>query len=119
MQTTSEGLWEKCRTIVNDGGLTFSPVLHAPAGGYMVSIAGSERSIPVDSFGPEGLAEYIADYSDRVISEGLFYGAWVDGGLVYLDLSMNLRDRAEAEAIGRLESQLAIYDVANGDVISL
>ncbi|MEU2361819.1 hypothetical protein ABZ616_13985 [Streptomyces noursei] len=112
-------LAEQCRAIVNDGGLTFSPTLPAPVDGFMVSIAGSERTIPVESFGPEVLAHYVADYASRVTDQGLFFGAWVDCGLVYLDLSMNVTDRAEAEAMGRLESQLAIFDVVNGEVISL
>ncbi|MFG2228062.1 hypothetical protein [Streptomyces sp. NPDC048644] len=112
-------LVEQCRAIINDGGHTFSPTLPTPVDGYMVSIAGSERTFPVESFGPEVLAEYMADYAPRVANQGLFYGAWVDGGLVYLDLSLNVADRAEAEAMGRLESQLAIFDVANGEVISL
>ncbi|GAA4071582.1 hypothetical protein [Streptomyces hundungensis] len=110
---------EHCRVIVNDGGLTFSPIRPTPVDGYMVSIAGSERTIPIESFGSETLAEYMSGYASSAIGRGLFYGAWVDGGLVYLDLSVNVRDREEAEAMGRLESQLAIFDVANGDVISL
>ncbi|MCM1967768.1 hypothetical protein [Streptomyces sp. G1] len=109
----------QCEAIVRDGGLTFSPVRPAPTGGYMVSVAGSERMIPLGSFGPENLTDYFAEYGARVLGEGFFFGAWVDGGFVYLDLSMNLRDRSEAEVMGRLESQLAIYDIANGQVISL
>ncbi|MFI6682534.1 hypothetical protein [Streptomyces sp. NPDC050485] len=112
-------LVEQCRAIVNDGGLTFSPILPTPVGGFMVSIAGSERTVPIESFGPEVLAEYMADYASHVASRGLFYGAWIDGGMVYLDLSMNVQDRAEAMALGRLESQLAIFDIANNDVVSL
>ncbi|MEV0445705.1 hypothetical protein AB0I84_17685 [Streptomyces spectabilis] len=112
-------LVEQCRTIIEGGGLTFSPNLPTPTGGYMVSIAGSERTIPVESFGPNSLAAYVADYWPRAVGENLYYGAWVDGDLVYLDLSVNVESREEAEAMGRLESQLAIYDVLNGDVISL
>ncbi|MFD7336701.1 hypothetical protein ACFV98_11940 [Streptomyces violascens] len=112
-------LQDQCRTIVDDGGLTFSPFELTPVVGYMVSIAGSERIIPLEDFGPENLAEYVGDYAASVADLGLFYGAWVDEGLVYLDLSMNVIDRSEAVAMGHLESQLAIFDVANGDVISL
>ncbi|UQI44608.1 hypothetical protein M1P56_09745 [Streptomyces sp. HU2014] len=115
----TETIEARCEAIIRDGGLTFSPVRPAPVGGYMVSVAGSERMIPLSVFGPEMLAAYVADYSDRAMGEGFFFGAWVDGGFVYLDLSVNLRDRSEAEVMGRLESQLAIYDVANGSVISL
>ncbi|MGW1867977.1 hypothetical protein ACWCPS_20700 [Streptomyces mauvecolor] len=112
-------LAEQSRAIITDGGLTFSPFLPTPVVGYMVSIAGSERTIPLEDFGPESLAEYVGDYAASVADRGLFYGAWVDEGLVYLDLSMNVIDRSEAVAMGHLESQLAIFDVANGDVISL
>ncbi|MEV5875779.1 hypothetical protein AB0L75_16390 [Streptomyces sp. NPDC052101] len=116
---TTLTLAEQCHAIIRDGGLTFSPFSPAPTCGYMVSIAGSERTIPLDDFGPGSLSAYMADYLAGVAGRGLFFGAWVDEGLVYLDLSMNVMDRAEAESMGRLESQLAIFDVVNGDVISL
>ncbi|MFD7015865.1 hypothetical protein [Streptomyces sp. NPDC059928] len=112
-------LAEQCHTIIREGGLTFSPFSPAPTCGYMVSIAGSERTVPLDDFGPENLAAYMGDYMAGVAERGLFFGAWIDEGLVYLDLSMNVADRSEAEAMGRLESQLAIFDIANGEVISL
>ncbi|WP_382465697.1 hypothetical protein ACFIN9_24580 [Streptomyces noursei] len=110
---------DQYRAIVDGDGLTYSPVRPTPVGGYMVSLAGSERTIPLERFTSGDFADYMSDYEFRVMNEGHFYGAWVDAGLVYLDLSVNVADRAEAEAMGRLESQLAIFDVANGYVISL
>ncbi|MER7986957.1 hypothetical protein ABTY53_15385 [Streptomyces noursei] len=110
---------DQYRAIIDGDGLTYSPVRPAPVSGYMVSLAGSERTFPLESFSSGDFADYMSDYECRVMGEGLFYGAWVDGELVYLDLSVNVADRAEAEAMGRLESQLAIFDVVNGDVISL
>lgn len=45
--------------------------------------------------------------------EGFFIGGWYDrkSGLYYLDVSENIQDRAQAELLGWLESQLAIWDV--------
>ncbi|MBT2383845.1 hypothetical protein [Streptomyces sp. ISL-11] len=103
-----------------NGGATYAPGRSVPMAGYMVSLHGSERTIPLDAFGSAELDNYIQEYAYRVDADArLFYGAWVDGETVYLDLSMNVADRAEALLIGEFESQLAIYDVANGDVITL
>ncbi|MER5439708.1 hypothetical protein [Streptomyces sp. NPDC002790] len=106
--------------ILASGGMTYRPGTPAPVGGYMVSVAGAERMLPVSRFTPLALEQYITDYRSRVkVTDALYYGAWVDGDYVYLDVSVNVQGRAEAESMGRLESQLAIFDVANADVISL
>ncbi|GHF38823.1 hypothetical protein GCM10010218_20080 [Streptomyces mashuensis] len=102
------------------GGATYAPDRPAPASGFMVSLNGSERTIPLAEFGPTELVNYMQEYAYRIDSDPrLYYGAWVDGGTVYLDISMNIADRAEALLMGEFESQKAIYDVTTGDVINL
>ncbi|MFH8346826.1 hypothetical protein [Streptomyces sp. NPDC018045] len=105
--------------IISNGGLTFSPMRPTPVSGYMVSVAGSERTFPLHSFSVSDLNKYMHEYLDRVVYESMFFGAWIDGDLVYLDLSVNIADRNAAVVLGRMESQLAIYDVTNEKVISL
>ncbi|MES9589935.1 hypothetical protein ABWK57_13900 [Streptomyces sp. NPDC094045] len=108
------------RTILFQGGITYRPDVVAPTTGYMVSLAGSERMMHVDRFSVAAYEQYLTDYRIRVRStNALFYGAWVDGGYVYLDLSINVQSLEEAKGLGHMESQLAIFDVANETVISL
>ncbi|UFQ16451.1 MULTISPECIES: hypothetical protein [Streptomyces] len=118
MQTnTLESLYAD---ILSSGGMTYRPGTPAPVAGYMVSVAGAERMLPVARFTPTALEQYMSDYRARMkTTDALYYGAWIDGDYVYLDVSVNVQGRAEAEAMGRLESQLAIYDVTNAEVISL
>ncbi|MFT2017746.1 hypothetical protein ACMA1D_18180 [Streptomyces sp. 796.1] len=119
MATRIVSVEQQYRSLLDGDGLTFSPTSPTPTSGFMVSLAGSERTFPVSRFTANELSEYVRDYAYRAAEESLFYGAWIDGGLVYLDLSVNVQDRSQAIALGRLESQLAIFDVANSEVISL
>lgn len=51
--------------------------------------------------------------------KGDFVGLWVNDGKVYIDLSIRIRKQNKAERIGRSLQQLAIYDWATGECISL
>lgn len=106
--------------IRKNGGATYAPGRSVPNSGFMVSLNGSERTFPLAEFGNAELANYMREYAYRIESDPrLYYGAWIDNGTVYLDVSMNITDRFEALLMGEFESQKAIYDVATGDVISL
>lgn len=89
----------------------------APSSGYMVSLPGREERIPVGLY----TAQHAVDYAARNYIKGAYLGAWLnpDDGHVYLDVSNCIGSRAEAEMFGRLRSQLAIYDVAKGEAITL
>jgi hypothetical protein len=106
--------------IVANGGLTWAPGKVAPVAGYMVSLKGTERMIPLDLFCAADLAIFAMDMGARVArDERAFFGAWVDGEHVYLDVSLNLPGRAQAIVSGLMHDQLAIFDVAAGEVIDL
>jgi hypothetical protein len=96
--------------ILTDGGATWSPVAKAPKSGFMVSLAGREARIPVEDFNDVRLGRYMAE---NELSRGQFYGAWIDGGSVYLDVSMNVATRGAALYIGARNRQLAVWDVVN------
>ncbi|MEU1353911.1 hypothetical protein ABZ410_08395 [Streptomyces cinnamoneus] len=102
------------------GGMTYAPGRPTPIAGFMVSLHGSERTFPLSAFGHAELSNYMREYANRIDADPrLYYGAWVDEGTVYLDVSMNIADRVEALLMGEFESQKAIYDVATGNVINL
>jgi len=52
-------------------------------------------------------------------SEPLFYGFWKNDGEIYLDSVMCVTDLARAKTIGKLCSQIAIWDCANQTEILL
>ncbi|WP_371590852.1 hypothetical protein [Streptomyces sp. NBC_00470] len=102
--------------ILANGGLTWDTTGAAPTTGYMVSIAGSEVQIPVDEFSTADLDRF-AEANAPLIRAGRYFGAWVEGDTVFLDISANVAERAEAVAMGYAEEQLAIFDVAAGEVV--
>jgi hypothetical protein len=78
--------------VLNGGGFTVStkPGREVPDRGYMVSIEGFEVKIR-NVFHVEQLAPYLADYCSRferaLQAPGAYFGAWLDGQTVYLDVS--------------------------------
>lgn len=108
-----------------DGGLTVNMVDGSkPTGGYMVAVGGTTGSIvsEADFFdpqkGPEALGSYFKEHK-AALSGGTYLGVWhnKDDGQVYLDLSENIMDQAEAISLGSERDQISIWDVANFEEI--
>lgn len=55
----------------------------------------------------------------QTLKKGDFVGLWIDGGRVYIDISVRIRKQEKAERIGRSLKQLAVYDWSVGECISL
>lgn len=99
---------------VNPEGFTVSfENLDPQTSGYCVALAETQNS-----FNVEGL-ERVFD----VISAGRAnaVGGWLDteSGLYYYDAVVVLQDRAKAIELGRLNNQLAIFDLNNMQEIRL
>ncbi len=93
-----------------------------PVTGFMVSLKASEQVVPLETFrrlGQSILTGYIHRYREVIdanvgTARELHLGTWVDGGNVYIDLSVNVHDRPSAEALARQEHQKAYYDLYIG-----
>ncbi|NEB35900.1 hypothetical protein [Streptomyces sp. SID14515] len=106
--------------IVAEGGQTWAPGKTAPAAGHMVSLPGTERVIPLHYFCASDVALYVADHAEKVTRDGrAYFGAWVDGDSVYLDISVNVMDAGDAVHLGFQWGQLAIYSIDADEVIEL
>jgi SWIM zinc finger len=101
----------------NDGGtynLDLSPVSYNS--GYYSSVAGYEQQVSIDDFGESTLNAYldaVEGHPDYLL------GAWVDDGLVYLDLTKHIPDRSTAIEFGVYNKQQAIWDIAMNKAINL
>ena len=94
-------------TLASDGAIT------ALKSGYMVSRAGYEiKSKKLSYF---KLVKHLR-LAQRL---GAYAGLWIDGGLVYLDISDNIATRERAIYEGLKNNQLSIYDCKTGDYIRL
>ncbi|MEU9871065.1 hypothetical protein AB0C87_24760 [Actinomadura sp. NPDC048021] len=114
------GLITLAEQIREEGGATWHNYRPAPVDGFLVSTVGHELTIPLAEFEGEDIWNYmLAKESATFGLDDLYFGAWIDGQLVYLDLSLHVQDRAEALIFGRLGGQLAIWDVEKAEEIRL
>lgn len=103
-------------TILKEGGASYSLTYGNLAGtkGYALSIyKDREAQIPVNEFNPNELRNFVNENSDLLSNEGHFIGAWVDNGIVYLDISVKIRVQKDAIKMARANKQLAIFDLLN------
>jgi len=77
--------------------------------GYMVSLKGTETQTTLKDFSKSLLKQYIKLATKR----DAFIGLWLDNGVLYVDISVNVMKRETALSMAKLNNQLAIYDVIN------
>lgn len=84
----------------------------------MVSLEGAESQVQGDDYNAiiQAIEEKQAIIKD---SKDLFIGLWLDNGIMYVDISINIIDKVEALEFGKYNKQLAIYDLVNNDSIYL
>ena len=99
----------------NKEGFTVSAAnLQPVTKGYAVAVAATQNS-----FGLEGLAnvvKYVSDHPDINA-----YGGWYNSknNMYYFDATVIVEDLAVALELGRINKQLAIFDLKNGLSIDL
>jgi len=91
--------------------------------GFIASDVGAERVL---DFAPlkasraalrTALRDYINDHAELLDNKGSFFGAWVEEGKLYLDVSRRYSSRSEGVRAGFKNEQKAIYDVINDSYI--
>lgn len=84
--------------------------------GYMVSLEGSEVKIKyTDPAQRASVINQIEFYIDMVGQ----VNTWLDDGIIYLDISVNVEDLQEALTFAEENKQLAIYDCTTGESIEV
>lgn len=95
----------------------------SPKDGFIASNVGAERVL---DFAPlkgdraalrSALKDYINDHAELLDDKGSFFGAWVEQGKLYLDVSRRYGSRSEGVRAGFKNEQKAIYDVVNDSYI--
>ena len=86
--------------------------------GYMVSLKGQE--VKIDKNDIQGIKREIEKKREFIQDKkGLFIGLWLDGEIMYIDVSIHIIDYLEALEIARNNDQKAIYDLQKNDSIYL
>ena len=110
--------------IANAGGtFTFDGESVTFADGFAVSVAGFETITPLEGLSATNFVNLANDLVKKV--DGLadpsthFIGAWIDGGNLYIDLSVRVEDKERALVKAANADQLAIWDFANGESVTV
>lgn len=82
--------------------------------GYAVAVADTQ-----DSFGLEGLANVVKYVSEH--PEITAFGGWYnsENNMFYFDATLIVNDLEAAKELGRINKQIAIFDLAKGKPIDL
>ena len=111
---------EDIKRIIKNGGATLTRELKKAElkKGYMVSLEGTETQTQGDDH--QAIKKAIEEKQEIIKdSKNLFIGLWLDSGIMYIDISINIEDRAEALEFAKKNKQLAIYDLVNNDSLYL
>lgn len=112
---------ELYKEIVRTNGFTYAPQREVPKRGYMVSLKGFEsiERTSSDILMKYAIQEYIKDKIIYVLSNDAFFGGWLDGQYLYLDVSMWYDTKAEAIEAATKNNQLAYYDLDKRESIKM
>lgn len=107
-------------TIRANGGVSYSLTYgEVPEKGYAVSLNGFEETIPLNLFTDNDLRNYLTLNSTELADNDNFFGAWINGDSVVLDVSTRVQTKRKAFDLARKEKQQAIYNLETKEVIFL
>lgn len=83
-----------------NGGISINRKYKKPTSGYMVSIRTYKN---------------LDDMLKTKLTKNMFYGTWVDvkTGIIYYDISINVKSKKLALKKARNKKELAIFDIKN------
>ncbi len=91
-----------------------------PTHGYAVAPSETtELSLPLAALTPEVVADYAEAFRDLLALPGMCLGARDKDGVVYLDVSIVLADRAVAAALAQDAHQFAIRCLHDGESLAM
>lgn len=105
--------------VIADGGFTYQPLNDtSPKEGFAVStFRGEERQYPLDKLTPDDVFDYMKVREAKFADPRVHVGGWVHEGKCFLDLSTVEKDRGVAEALGKKNDQLAIFNLGTFETI--
>lgn len=108
------------KEIVKKGGATLTHELKETKikKGYFVSLLGYEKKFDCED--AKNINDYVVNLQSKIEDKkGYFIGLWVYKREVYVDISINILDKAEALEIGKKNKQISIYNIEKGNTIDI
>ena len=99
---------------IKNGGLTFKNNKTNVKTGFMVSQKDTEKIVKVD-----GITKLKKEIQNYVNNNKLSKSQWFDNGNCYIDISKRIGTKSVALDYAKQEKQLAIFDNANMNTITL
>ena len=87
--------------------------------GFMVSLYGLETQVPIGEAYTKNTMKLLRQYRKLAKKYNASLGLWIEKGTLFIDISINIVDKAEAIKTGLENKQLAIYDIVNETTINL
>jgi hypothetical protein len=100
------------------GGVTVDLLGNVPTTGFMVSELGGVE-VSLDKFSVQDIEHVIEENRNALFGAGAYIGTWVNGGMVYIDYSVNFECLGKAIAFGRRQGQRTIFSLNTKQVIWL
>lgn len=107
------------RTIV-DKGYTTDLDGNKPDTGYMVGLEGFESTMPINRSIDDGIAfidAFIFTNKEELNKPNRYLGTWINEGIIYIDISVNINLRKLAVTLGIKNNQIAIWDLSTKEEI--
>ena len=107
-------------TDLKEGGFTrHIPTGKVPTTGYSVALPGHEQHTPLSKVNARWVRNYRRQHQAALNRAETSWGGWVYDGDAYLDVSVIVKDRAQAIALGVKYKQIAIWDIEQGEEITI
>jgi len=108
--------------VAKAGGFTYQPLnKDSPQiGDKVFSVAYSkntEKVVPEAQFNSQSLYEYLQEHWGELKDPRIYFGAWKEGGNIYLDCSMVLSDEAKAVQLAQDNDQLAYFKFEDASTV--
>ena len=106
-------------TLENEGG-TFNMNGNSPKTGCMVGLAGQGITIPVESFSPANIEEFIGNFVSKYAGKkDMHLGTWIEDGIVYLDVAKRFPESRKEQAVrlAKATGEKAIFILSNFETL--
>jgi hypothetical protein len=106
-------------TLENEGG-TFNLNGKSPKTGCMVGLSGQGITIPLESFSPANIEEFIGTFKAKYAGQAdMHLGTWIEDGIVYLDVAKRFPESRKAQAVrlAKATGEKAIFILSTSETL--